>query len=61
MLRYFGEPYPSESTFERAFDGGSPGLPPDVIDYPSGSAHCTVVYSEKGEPAEIAFWGFTGD
>ncbi|MGA5066398.1 hypothetical protein ACPB9E_22000 [Streptomyces exfoliatus] len=43
-----------EQALKRAGDGWFP--PSD-----RGSGCCTTVYSTEGDPAELCFWGFTGD
>ncbi|MBW8483126.1 hypothetical protein [Actinomadura parmotrematis] len=46
---------PTAAEWEAALDS-------DALDYPMRSAaRCTVLYDERGEPAEIGYWGVTAD
>jgi len=54
---WIGSAKPTRADFERASQNG--GLFDLVADRWNGC--CTVLYAEDGEPAEIAFWGISGD
>ncbi|MFA1548386.1 hypothetical protein [Actinomadura chokoriensis] len=53
---FFGTDHPTRDDFERAY-AAHPGLEPDRRD----QGRCTVLYDRTGEPAQIAFWGISGD
>ena len=54
---WIGSGKPTRADFERAHQDG--GLVELIEERWTGC--CTVLFTEDGEPAEIAFWGISGD
>ncbi|MFJ8017777.1 hypothetical protein [Streptomyces sp. NPDC096339] len=57
-VELFGTTRPGRDVVEQGLKRAGDGwFPP----FDRGSGCCTVVYDPEGHPAELCFWGFTGD
>ncbi|MFI6423208.1 hypothetical protein ACIBG6_38260 [Streptomyces sp. NPDC050842] len=57
-MELFGTAQPGREVVEQALKRAGDGwFPP----FDRGSGCCTIVYAGEGRPAELCFWGFTGD
>ena len=77
MRDFFGTDRPTRADFEHAYalrnaplhpmtgPYGTPGPCPagcvHLINAPRDGGRCVVLYGPSGQPAEVAFWGHTGD
>ncbi|MFF5924360.1 hypothetical protein ACFY8C_39715 [Streptomyces flavochromogenes] len=58
VVELFGTTRPGRDVVEQALKRAGDGwFPP----FDRGSGCCTIVYDAEGHPAELCFWGFTGD
>lgn len=58
VVELFGTAHPTREVAEQALKRAGDGrLPP----FDRGSGCCTIVYGAEDHPAELCFWGFTGD
>lgn len=55
---HLGTPRPTRADMERGLLKGSGPL---ANLGPRWRGFCTTVYSDEGEPSELAFWGYSGD
>lgn len=59
LARVFGTEQPSAADFDRVFEPGMSGVLGDLTG-PRWTGRSVVIYQD-GAPAEICFWGFSGD
>lgn len=58
VVEHFGTTNPGREVVEQALERAGDGwFPP----FDRGSGCCTIVYDDEGRPAELCFWGCTGD